>query len=75
MNPKNVRRTVAKTVNRSAHQLTEAVLAKALQGDSTAMLAAVILLHMVSGRDTNIGGVTARLATEKGGLDPSMPPP
>jgi len=46
MVPANVRRTVAKTMNRSAHQLTEAVLAKAIQGDSTSQLAAVQLLAL-----------------------------
>lgn len=41
-----VRRQVARVMNRSAHQLSEAVLAKALTGDSASQLAAVQLLQL-----------------------------
>jgi hypothetical protein len=41
-----VRRQVARVMNRSAHQLAESVLAKALTGDSTAQTAAVQLLAL-----------------------------
>lgn len=41
-----VRRQVARVMNRSAHQLSEAVLAKALTGDSHAQLAAVEMLKL-----------------------------
>ncbi len=51
MEANNVRRTVAKTMNKSAHQLTEAVLAKALQGDSQSQLAAVQLLTLGLSQD------------------------
>jgi hypothetical protein len=52
METQNVRRTVAKTMNKSAHQLTEAVLAKAIMGDSQSQLAAVQLLAIGLGQDT-----------------------
>lgn len=41
-----VRRQVARVMNRSAHQLSEAVLAKALTGDPASQLAAVQLLQL-----------------------------
>ena len=41
-----VRKNVARAMNKSAHQLAESVLAKALSGDSTAQLAAVQLLKI-----------------------------
>lgn len=42
-----VRRQVARVMNRSAHQLSEAVLAKALTGDNShAQLAAVEMLKL-----------------------------
>lgn len=43
---RTVRLNVRRTLNKSAVQLSEAVLAKALQGDSTAQLAAVQLLAL-----------------------------
>jgi hypothetical protein len=43
-----VRRQLARTLNPRAQQLSEAVLAKALMGDSTAQLAAVEMLKMAN---------------------------
>jgi hypothetical protein len=43
---RTVRLNVRRALNKSAIQLSEAVLAKALQGDSTAQLAAVQLLAL-----------------------------
>ncbi len=43
---RTVQRTVSRVMNKSAHQLTEAVLAKALNGDTNAQLAAVQLLQL-----------------------------
>ena len=41
-----VRRQVSRVMNRSASQLSEAILAKALVGDTTAQAAAVQLLAL-----------------------------
>lgn len=43
---RTVRKEVSRVMNKSAHQLAEKVLAKALQGDSSAQLAAVKLLQL-----------------------------
>lgn len=45
-----VRRQVSRVMNRSAHQLASSVLAKALTGDSSAMLAATQLLQLGMGQ-------------------------
>lgn len=41
-----VRKDIRRVMNRSAHQLSEAILAKALGGDTNAQLAAVQLLQV-----------------------------
>lgn len=41
-----VRKDIRRVLNRSAHQLSEAILAKALTGDSSAQLAAVEMLKL-----------------------------
>lgn len=52
MSQANVKRTVGKVFNRSAFQLSESILAKALQGDATSQLAAVEMLKLGLSQDT-----------------------
>ena len=51
MEPANVRRVIGKIYNRAAFQLSEAILAKALQGDSTSQQAAVEMLKLGLSQD------------------------
>lgn len=46
MSQANVKRTIGKIFNRSAFQLSESILKKAIQGDSTSQLAAVEMLKL-----------------------------
>lgn len=46
MSQANVKRTIGKIFNRSAFQLSESILAKAIQGDPTSQLAAVEMLKL-----------------------------
>lgn len=59
---RTVLREVSRVMNRNAKDLADAILAAALQGDSTAMLAAVQLLSLVNDRDPRAQGVKASQA-------------
>lgn len=48
---KTVRREVSRVMNRAANQLAQSVLAKALTGDTSAMLAATQLLQIGLNRE------------------------
>lgn len=48
---KTVRREIARTMNRSARQLAESILAKAIAGDANAQIAAVQLLNIGLNRE------------------------
>jgi hypothetical protein len=51
MAARNVKRVVSKVMSKSAYQLSESILARALSGDSTAQLAAVQLLTLGLSQD------------------------